>query len=129
MTQAKINLKSNPKESLKQPNLNRKTIEKTHAQTNHTEALKSTRNNPQIHLKPTWNRFQNLLKTICGKYHDMLQIIPCIVQMKMLPVRCKQEIQGQNALNPMQIAYFSSEIVQILWKEEMSANNAQSTDS
>ena len=59
----------------------------------------------------------------------MLQIIPCIVQMKMLPVWCKQEIQGQNALNTMQIACFSSKIVQILWKEEMSANNAQSTDS
>lgn len=48
---------------------------------------------------------------------------------KMLPVRCKQEIQGQNALKTMQIAYFSSDMMQILWEEEMSANNAQSTDS
>jgi hypothetical protein len=53
MTQAEGNLKRNPKENPRQPNLNRKTILKTHAQTNRTETLKSTINNPQIHPKTT----------------------------------------------------------------------------
>ena len=56
MTQAEGNLKRNPKENPRQPNLNRKTILKTHAQTNRTETLKSTINNPQIHPKTTWNK-------------------------------------------------------------------------
>ena len=45
---------------------------------------------------------------------------------KMLRARCKQGIQGQNALNTMQIAY----LIPKPCKQEISAaKNAQSTDS
>ena len=52
------------------------------------------------------------------------------VDSKMPRARCKQRIQGQNALNAMQIVCLSSQALQILRKEEISAaKNAQSTDS
>ena len=35
---------------------------------------------------------------------------------KMLRAQCKQGIQGQNTLNPMQIACLNSQALQILYK-------------
>ena len=97
-TQAEVNLKRNPKENLKQPNLNRKTILKTHAQTNRTE----TRSTDAELLAPRCcEHFADKgfkAKVFYSKYHT----------------------------NWMQIASLGSKTLQTLYKYEIStANKAQ----